>query len=146
MLLFLICFVAGSVLGAEEWQVAKLGGTRFMAFDVFVDSGTNALAAWQLDFRATKGDVKIVGIEGGEHGAFKEPPHYDPKAMQHERVRLAAFSTAADLPHGKTRVATIHVQVTGSTEPQFTIRVEAAAQADGAKITLQAHVQERRKP
>ena len=38
---------------------------RFEAIDVFVDSGNQRLAAWQLEVRSAANDVQIVGIEGG---------------------------------------------------------------------------------
>jgi hypothetical protein len=148
LMTLLNCLVVCGAPAAEDWQAAKRSGTRFVVFDVVVDSGTHPLAAWQLDIRATKGSVKIAGIEGGEHPAFKEPPHHDPKAIQRERVKLAAFSTAAadSLPRGRTRVATLHVQVTGSTEPQFEVRVEAGAQPGGTVIKLKAEILERKSP
>src|SRR5215471_20061320 len=66
---------------------------RFVAVGVYVDSKQKSLAAYQIEFSVTNTVAKIVGIEGGEHQAFLEPPFYDPKAMQHERVIIAAFST-----------------------------------------------------
>jgi hypothetical protein len=109
---------------------------RFRAVDIFVDSKDIPLAAYQLEFTATNGTVKIVGIEGGAHPAFAQPPFYDPKAMQHERVILAAFSTAAadKLPKGKTRVATIHLQTSGSIEPKFETKLQTAGGSDGKRI------------
>ena len=70
----------------------------------------------------TAGDVKLVGIEGGEHAAFAQPPYYDPKALLNERIVIAAFNTAgADkLPSGKTRVARLMVRVDGETNRRST--------------------------
>jgi len=118
---------------------------RFQAVDVFVDSKDAALAAYQLEFTVASGDAKIVGIEGGEHPAFTEAPFYDPKAIQHERVILAAFSTqpAAKLPKGKTRVATIHLQVSGNYELKFEIRLHAAANSAGAVIIAEGSATEK---
>jgi hypothetical protein len=109
---------------------------RFTSVDVLVDSDTQPLAAYQLTFTVTNTPAKIVGIEGGEHPAFKPPPYYDPKAMQQERVILAAFNTApADqLPKGRTRVATIHLQVTGDQAPAPLIQLQVAAGPDGQPI------------
>ena len=118
---------------------------RFETVDVFVDTTDNALAAYQLEFFAGAGDAKIAGIEGGAHPAFATPPYYDPKAMQQDRVILGAFTTdeAAALPTGKTRVATIHLQTVGTDPPDFQIRLQAAADADGRTITAEATFQER---
>ena len=120
---------------------------RFETVDVFVDTTDKALAAYQLEFFAGAGDAKIAGIEGGAHPAFATPPYYDPKAMQQDRVILGAFTTneAAALPTGKTRVATIHLQTVVTDPPDFQIRLQAAADADGRTITAEATFQERNK-
>jgi hypothetical protein len=99
-----LVFIVGLLMAAN-----LVGAEKFSAVDIFVDSGSEPLAAFQIEFRA--GSSKIVGIEGGEHQAFKEPARYDPKALQQNRVILAAFSIAppAQLPKGKTRVATLHL-------------------------------------
>ena len=116
-------------------QPTNTNGVRFQAVDIFVDSKDVALAAYQLEFAVASGNAKIVGIEGGEHPAFAEAPFYDPKAIQHERVILAAFSThAADkLPTGQTRVATIHLQISGSGELKFETKLATAASPTAAK-------------
>lgn len=119
---------------------------RFQAIDLFADSETAALAAYQLEFTVTSGDAKIVGIEGGEHPAFAEAPFYDPKAIQQERVILAAFSTHSGdkLPRGKTRIATIHLQIRGSDELKCETRLTAAANSDGSKIAVTISATEKR--
>jgi hypothetical protein len=118
---------------------------RFETVDVFVDTTDKTLAAYQLEFFAASGDARIAGIEGGAHPAFATPPYYDAKAMQQDRVILAAFTTedAAVLPVGKTRIATIHLQTLGADPPDFQIRLQAAADAAGRTITAEATFQER---
>jgi hypothetical protein len=122
------------------------GRTRFCAMDIFVDSGSTPLAAYQLEFAATNGVAKIVGIEGGEPAAFRQPPFYDPKAMQHERIIIASFSTApaASLPTGRTRVVTIHFQTAGTQLPQFELNLQTAGDSQGNKISVQASFEERK--
>src|SRR5256885_1567618 len=92
-------------LAAESIKETK-AAVRFATVDVYVDSSHDVLAAYQLEWTGQSANARIVGIEGGENSAFKEPPYYDPNAMQQERVILASFSTAnaAKLPRGKTRV------------------------------------------
>ncbi|MBM3879818.1 MAG: hypothetical protein FJ387_08875 [Verrucomicrobia bacterium] len=121
---------------------------RFRTVDLLADTQAEPLAAYQLEFSAQGGQTKIVGIEGGEHPAFRSPPYYDPKAIQHERVILAAFSTApADqLPTGKTRVATLHLQTSGADPPRWTARLMTAATVSGRKIHLTLTAQERKSP
>jgi hypothetical protein len=115
----------------------------FRIVDVFVDSSDRALAAYQVEIHATENSVRIVGIEGGEAAAFREPPYYDPKAIQGERVILAAFSTepADRLPTGRTRVASLHLQVLGDVPPSYSIRLKTAAtegaQRIAAKVSLE---------
>ena len=115
---------------------------HFRTVDIFVDTGGKPLAAYQVEFRAKRGNVKIVGIEGGADAVFKEPPYYDAKAMQQERVIIAAFSTETEmkLPKEKTRVASIHVQVTGDENPDYAVTLTAAADSNGNKISAEATV------
>lgn len=94
---------------------------RFEAIDVFVDSANRPLAAWQVELSASVpgGEVRIVGIEGGQHPAFNRPPYYDPAAIAQNRAILAALSIepAPNLPTGRTRVARVHLHITGSRAP-----------------------------
>ena len=112
---------------------------KFRAVEIWVDSKDQPLAAYQLEFKPSKGEVKIVGIEGGAHAAFSQPPYYDPAAMRQERVIIAAFSTAParELPRGKIRVATVHIQVTGEEIPEFVVKSMAAATVDGKAIPVE---------
>jgi hypothetical protein len=109
---------------------------RFRTVDLFIDSKETPLGAYQLSLVGRSGEVRIVGIEGGEHPAFRKPPFYDLKAIQHERVIIAAFSTASpeDLPRGKTRVAVIHVQTLGDKAPDLAIELQVAADPTGKRI------------
>lgn len=109
--------------------------TRFTYVDVYVDSADKPLAAYQLRIDAKAGDVKIVGIEGGQHAAFVNPPYYDPAAMTTDRVIIAAFNTGRDLPAGKTRVARLHVMIAGDVQPEYVAKLETAATTDGKEIT-----------
>jgi hypothetical protein len=123
------------LFGAAEWRgEAMQPRTRFEPVDVFVDSGQQPLAAYQVEIRATRGDVKIVGIEGGDGAAYGEPPFYDPAAMKGERVILAAYSLGDNLPAGKTRVARVHVQVTGDQRPEYAVRLVVAGNKQGQQI------------
>jgi len=114
--------------------------TRFAAIDLFIDSGNDPLAAWQVEFHATKGVVRIVGIESGEHAVFgDDPPYYDPDAMMNDRVILAQYSLgrADSLPTGRTRIATVHVQIEGEMEPQFSMLLQAAGDDEGCRIAAE---------
>lgn len=109
-------------------------GIRFEAVDVFIDSGDQMLAAWQLELQSTEDAIEIVGIEGGQHAAFSQPAYYDPEAMNGNRVVLAAFSTAENLPRGKTRVARIHIQCQGRNVTEYRTSLVVTADAEGEAI------------
>jgi hypothetical protein len=113
----------------------------FRVLDVYVDSGASSLAAYQFEFNTTQkntGELKLVGIEGGESTAFKEPPRYDPRAlaMPGPRVIVAAFNTGKDLPTGKTRVARLMIRVAPGAEipRELEGHLTAAATADAKPI------------
>jgi len=134
--------------GRLSAQPGADAAVQFRAVDIYVDSKEQPLAAYQLEFSVTNGAsaAKIAGIEGGESLAFSEPPFYDPRAIQHERVIIAAFSTNAvsNLPKGKTRVATIHLQTSRVVEPEFELKLEVAADLNGNRIPAQATARERK--
>jgi len=114
---------------------------RFAPVHIYLDSGSSPLAAYQFELKVTKGKVKIVGVEGGEHAAFQEAPYYDPAALAQDRIIIAAFNTGRDLPTGRTRIATIHLQITGDIKPQYQLELTVASDAEGqetpAELTLQ---------
>lgn len=139
MVLALLLSPSGGASGGDVPAV------RFTTVNIVLDAGDTPLAAYQIEFKATTAGVAIVGIEGGEHPAFSEPPYYDPKAIQQERVILASFNTAdaSELPTGKTRVATIHLQISGDAPPRYTIDLAVAADAQGGRIeNATAEIQE----
>ena len=142
-----LAIVAGLAL-----LVAVLGGsravapveaqeeTRFSVFDVWIDSGAAPLAAWQVEIADARGHAKLVGVEGGDPGAFGAPPFHDPKALMGERIVLAAFDTGSALPSGRARVARLHVEIHGAAEPRFEARVVAAADGEGRAIDARVEV------
>jgi len=138
----LIAFVLalfGSLRGAQQPGLdaeRPQERVRFRAVDVYLDTQDRPLAAYQFEFAAETGNMTIVGIEGGEHPAFSKerPPYYDPAALMNNRVIIAAFNTGRDLPTGRTRVARIHVQITGEQEPEYVARLQVAASTDGESI------------
>ena len=107
---------------------------RFAPLHIYLDSGNQPLAAFQFELEATAGQIKIVGVEGGRHAAFKEAPYYDPAALANDRIIIAAFNTGQDLPKGRTRIATIHLQIIGDAEPEYELKLTVAADAEGREI------------
>lgn len=109
---------------------AQEPSVRFEAYDVYIDPGDRALAAWQ--FEVASGGGKIVGVESGEGPFAEEAPYYDPAALQGGRIVVAAFTTEEKIPAGRIRVARLHMQETGRAE--YASKVTAAAAAGGARI------------
>ena len=118
--------------------------SRFAAVDVFIDSGASGLAAYQFELTAAgAGEIYLVGVEGGEHAAYRDPPYYDERALwKEQRIVIADFSTAAgdDLPRGRTRVARVMVYLgegrDGAAEapPDYSATLEVAASEDARPI------------
>jgi hypothetical protein len=118
---------------------ALLGGSagstaaqRYQPVDVFIDSGDQPLAAYQIEV-TVDGEAMIVGVEGGDTPAFAPAPHYDPKALAGGRIIIADLDVGSDLPRGRTRVATLHMRESGA-PPTYHVVLQAAANADGTPI------------
>jgi len=130
----LILMLAAAAQGQlDDWTFAWV--------DVYVDSGAHKLAAYQLEVKDVTGSVKIVGIGGGEHAAFRKEPYYDKAAMSRDHVILAAFSTGEDLPTGRTRVARVMVSYRGDVRPTYAFKLTTAATVGGAKITATVSIE-----
>ena len=129
----LLVTMLAPVLAADE---PAPSGAQFKFVDVFIDPQGRALGAYQFELSAKAGDVKLVGIEGGEHAAFSHPPYYDPKALLNNRVVIASFNTgAADkLPAAKTRVARLMVRVGRDVKPGYHVTLQVAASSDAKPI------------
>jgi hypothetical protein len=119
---------------------------RFASVDIFVDPQGRALAAYQVEVLADPARVTLVGIEGGTHNAFKDPPYYDPAALSGNRVILAALNTGADLPRVKSRVARLHLRIIGTERPTMSSRLIVAASSNEQKIQAAVTVEEGANP
>jgi hypothetical protein len=137
----LVTRLVGALLLVALSPLAGRGATpaHFRPVEIWVDSGDVPLAAYQLEISAD-GDAIIVGVEGGAVTPFSEPPRYDPAALLGGRIILATFSTDADLPRGRTRVATLLVREAGDRTAQYRSIVVAAAGADGRPIPATVHL------
>lgn len=143
-----VVLAVGGQTAARGQDAGELGtqpAPRFAWVDISIDSGSVPLAAYQLELSSDAGKFEIVGIEGGEHAAFREPPYYDPAALKAGRVILAAFSTDDALPTGSTRVARVHVMLEDAA-PHYIATLKIAATADGTTIPVQVSVTEGAQP
>lgn len=127
-----IVLAAAGLMGQTTYPTRP--AVRFAAVDVYVNSQDRPLAAYQFQLKVNRGQVMIVGVEGGEHEAFIKPPYYDPAALMKGRIIIAAFNTGHDLPQGKTRVARVHVQIRGEVRPEYAVALAVAASRDGKEI------------
>ena len=133
IILLSVCLIV-SVMAQDRDSLLDEAVVRFAPLHIELDSGLYELAAFQFELKATVGRVEIVGIEGGEHNAFNQPPYYDPAALANDRIIIAAFNTGDDLPTGRTRIATVHLQIIGDVEPDYELDLTVAADADGEEI------------
>ena len=132
----LLAFLAG-VITAQPTTTDT--ASRFTYVDVILDTHDMPLAAYQFEFTGGAG-CQIIGIEGGEHPAFVNPPYYDPAAMQHDRVIAAAYSTVAELPKGATRISRLMLRVSG--KPAYQVRLITAGSTDGKPMPAEISVRE----
>jgi hypothetical protein len=141
-LLVTVCIVAPLLANVPARTAKKPAEdrVRFAPVHVYLDSGDKPLAAYQFELRTRTGRIKIVGVEGGEHPAFKDAPYYDPAALMNDRIIIAAFNTGSDLPHGRTCIATIHLQILGDAEPQYELKLMAVADDNGQEIPAELNL------
>ena len=112
-------------------------GNRFVAVDVYVEAGERKLAAWQVEI-GTGDRAAVVGVEGGEPAAYREPPSYDPKALEGGKIVLAAFTTG-DAPSGRVRVARLHLMENEKCE--LIGKVVAAASPGGERFEAKVRLE-----
>lgn len=132
---FLLLLIGSGCIQTDQ-KATRVESRRFIPLDIYADPMGESLAAFQIEIEDTMNASSIVGIEGGEHVAFMNPPRYDPAAIQNDRVILAAFSLGENLPVTRTRIATVHLLISGGDQPGYTLRKCIAAGPDGSPIEL----------
>jgi hypothetical protein len=142
VVLFLVCFASARESATSPSTTPT---SSFGYVDLFVDSGAKPLAAYQIELVISNNAAQVVGIEGGDAGAFSEPPYYDPAAMSQSRVIVAAFSTRTELPSHKLRIARVHLQFHAS-DRHYEAKLITAATTDGTRIDASASVSEGAQP
>lgn len=147
--MYLLCLV----LWTAAWpglSYADETKVQFAALDIHLESA-EPVAAWQFELSEAAGRMRVVGVENGDSPAFAKAPYYDRKAVNDgraDRIIIADFTLrpAAELPAGKVRIATVHLRLTGSSEPDYLLRLVTAGNARGEPIPASIHlsVQSRR--
>jgi hypothetical protein len=136
------CLLVAGVNGDSQ----EPAGVRFETLDVFIDT-TQPLAAWQFELSETTGQMLVVGVENGESDAFGGAPYYDLVAVgegRADRIVVADFSLASEdaLPRGRTRIATLHVQLSGGADAGYALDLMAAGNAAGERIAATLELQQ----
>jgi hypothetical protein len=118
---------------------------EFAVYDIYLDPQSEPIAAYQLKIWDKNAAIKILSVEGGEHPAFQKAPYFDPKAIQRDIIKLAAFhlGTSDELPARRTRIASLHVEIGPGLQPNLVIEIEAAARPGGKRILSQATITKR---
>lgn len=119
-------------------QASAADDIRFASVDVYLD-GDEPVAAWQFELSDNGGSMKVVGVENGDSAAYRRVPYYDREAVRlgtADRITVADYSVAdaSELPSGRTRIATVHVMLSGSGAPDFVIKLITVVRADGTAI------------
>ena len=114
-------------------------GPEFASYDVFIDPGDAAVAAWQVEVVPGEG-AKVVGVGNGDGAFASKPAYYDPRALQlGGRIVLAAFTTD-EVAAGRIRVATLEMYETGTGGAEYASKVVAAAAPNGKKIDVKVEL------
>jgi hypothetical protein len=111
---------------------------RFATVDIYLDS-REPVAAWQFELGDNNSVMQVVGVENGASPAFPRAPYYDRDAVEQgraDRIIVADYSLEprAQLPRGRTRIATLHLLLAGAGEPDFKLTLVTANTHDGRVI------------
>ncbi|MBX3390473.1 MAG: hypothetical protein KF691_13575 [Phycisphaeraceae bacterium] len=124
--------------------------TRILSYDIMLDVGSRALAAFQIEISMSAPDtarVTLMGVRGGDHPALQRQPLFDSRRVSkpgsHTTFTIANFDTGKDLPTGDVRVARIVLVVVGPGNPGVTARLVIAAGLEGIPIPAGLRVVER---
>ena len=139
LLLIIVCGLVGAAAPTEVTEppahaTPATQSVRFATVEVRIDPKDHPLAAYQLEITADSPHVKLAGVEGGAHAAFREPPYYDPAALSRNRIILAAFNTGSDLPKSAFVAARLHVQISGDVKPKWDVKLTVASASDGSAV------------
>lgn len=114
---------------------AEDDSVRFSAMDIYLTSA-EPVAAWQFELNDHHGLMKVVGVEKGESAAYARVPYYDREAVrlgEADRIVVADYSLAdvARLPSDRTRIATVHLMLSGDDDADFNLFLITATTYDG---------------
>ncbi|MDE0028050.1 MAG: hypothetical protein OXU42_01425 [Deltaproteobacteria bacterium] len=139
----LLCFALWAA-ALPGWSYAEYTKVRFAALDIHLESA-EPVAAWQFELSEAAGGMRVVGVENGDSPAFARAPYYDRKAVNDgraDRIIVADFTLRSgnELPVGRFRIATVHVHLTGDSEPEYVLRLVTAGNAEGKPVPATVHL------
>jgi hypothetical protein len=130
----------------DDDPLSEEAAAAFHALDLYIDSGREPLAAYQVEITYDRAAVRIVGLEGGDPPAYAKAPYFDRAGFRAGRIIVAAF-TADDesAPKGRFRAARIHVAVDRGVEPRLDVTLTAAAKPGGERISPKVELRKHQK-
>lgn len=142
--------VANSIAPAPGFAQPGFSETRILSYDIMLDVGSRALAAFQIEVSMSAPDTaRVTGmfIRGGDHPALQRQPLFDSQRVARPGARttftIANFDTGKDLPTGDVRVARLVLITVGPGNPGVTARLVIAAGLEGVPIPAGLRVVER---
>lgn len=135
-----VFLAAGS--GASSLEARSPARQEFVAYDLHIDPKGQDLAAWQIEVRARH--AKVVGVEGGEHVAFRDAPYYDRRALSQGLIKLAAFQLEQDFPTKRTRVARLHFAIEAGRTPELAVELQVASTPEGKIAGAEVSIERKR--
>lgn len=141
-LLAVLVLLQPALMVEEAAPREQQGEVSFRALDLWVDAGDSPLAAYQVECNYNPGQVKIVGIEGGEAKAYNPAPYYDRAGKTGGRIIIAAFTIEdEEAPRGRTRVARLHLRVEGEGDVDVSLSLVTAARPGGERTNPEVSLQ-----
>ncbi|MBY0113159.1 MAG: hypothetical protein K2Y21_10070 [Phycisphaerales bacterium] len=139
---------------SSKADTSRVGPTRIVAYDIKLDTGSRALAAFQVEVELSAPDTAAVTglwLRGGDHPALQRRPYFNNhitrelknKPGSKVRIPLANFDTGRDLPTGDMLVARVVLSVVGTGHPGVTARLVVAAGPEAVAIPASVRVVER---
>ena len=138
---FILCVLAAAVeQGPATTTTVQPAPTQLGTVDLFVDSAKTQLAAWQMEFKATAGQLRSSGSSAATT-RFSRSALLRSGGIE-EQSNMGAFNISDKLPAGKIRVARLHLHISGDQRPVYAVNLVVAGDQEGKPITAQASFSE----
>lgn len=108
---------------------------RVTTYELVIDSGEAALAAWQVELRFDAESARILRIDSADFPADM-PLAFDHGGLSSGRLTVLALSTASALPNGSVSVARVQLFHRGNPNLDAVPVAAADSAANRIPITL----------